>query len=288
MHTALNRPPLATGRVLCLTIPAGFVLILFLLAYLGYINNVWFLEDEGWDFLPMAICPTCFICSSLALGHVLVATGSTWFRVIMVVLNVFGIATASLLFVCVYAYLLLWFIRLTTALQQGAAPADRRAVRVIYRRLLQPTGRFRRRSRSADRQAALRHMNLTITLFLIFFALVALVLWHMKMAGEISGFAPKTRREKFRLYWVIAGGVNIVAFLSHVWIDHGGIALPGGGRLVGGVYLVAQHGRDFSFTPSRYFLSYWHGVIFIIVHLICSFAIWRLRDLKGSRHDNAA
>jgi hypothetical protein len=59
--------------------------------------------------------------------------------------------------------------------------------------------------------------------------------------------------------------------------DHGGIAFPSGGRLVDGIYLVTQHGRDFSFTPARYFFSYWHGVVFIVVHLICTVSIWRLR-----------
>ena len=131
-------------------------------------------------------------------------------------------------------------------------------------------------------------MNLTVILFLIFFAMVALVLWRMKIAGEISGFAQQTHREKIRLYWLIALVVNIVAFLAHVWIDHGGVAFPAGGRLIGGVYLVTQHGRDFSFTPSRYLLSYWHGAIFIVMLLICNFAIWRLRNIKGSRHDNVA
>jgi hypothetical protein len=120
-------------------------------------------------------------------------------------------------------------------------------------------------------------MNLTIILFLVFFAVVALVIWRMKMAGEISGFAPQTRREKTRLFWVVAAAVNFVAFFAHIGFDHGGIAFPAGGRLVGGVYLVTQHGRDFSFTPARYFFNFWHGVVFVVVHLICTAAIWRLR-----------
>jgi hypothetical protein len=120
-------------------------------------------------------------------------------------------------------------------------------------------------------------MNLTVILFLIFFAMVALVVWRMKMAGEISGFAPQTHRERVRLYWLIAGVVNFLAFLIHAGFDHGGFAFPAGGRLVGDIYLVTQHGRDFSFTPARYFFSYWHGVVFVVVHLICTVAIWRLR-----------
>ena len=70
--------------------------------------------------------------------------------------------------------------------------------------------------------------------------MVALVIWRMKMAGEISGFAPQTHREKVRLYWLIVGVVNFLAFLAHIGFDHGGIAFPAGGRLVGGVYLVTR------------------------------------------------
>ena len=120
-------------------------------------------------------------------------------------------------------------------------------------------------------------MNLTIILFLLFFAMVALVIWRMKVGGEILGFAPQTHREKVRLYWLIVVVVNFLAFLVHAAFDHGGFAFPSGGRLLDGIYLVTQHGRDISFTPARYFFSYWHGVVFVVVHLICTVAIWRLR-----------
>jgi hypothetical protein len=120
-------------------------------------------------------------------------------------------------------------------------------------------------------------MSLTVILFLILFGMIALNLWRMMMNGEISGFSAQTRREKIRLYWVIVAAINFVAFLVHAWIDHGGIAFPGGGRLVDGVYHVTQHGRDYSFTPVRYFFSILHGVVFVVVHLVCTVAIWRLR-----------
>ena len=117
------------------------------------------------------------------------------------------------------------------------------------------------------------HMNLTVILFLIFFAMVALVIWRMKMPGEISGFAPQTHRERVRLYWLIVGVVNFLAFLIHAGFDHGGFAFPSGGRLVDGIY------------PARYFFSYWHGVVFVVVHLICTVAIWRLRKTADLSDD---
>ena len=131
-------------------------------------------------------------------------------------------------------------------------------------------------------------MTLTTILFLIFFAMVALVIWRMKLAGEISGFAPQTHRERVRLIWLVVGVVNFLVFLIHAGFDHGGFAFPSGGRLVDGVYLVRQHGRDFSFTPARYFFSFWHGVVFVVVHLICTVAIWRLRKTGDLTDDKSA
>jgi hypothetical protein len=126
-------------------------------------------------------------------------------------------------------------------------------------------------------------MTLILILFLIFFVIVSLVLWRMWLAGEISGFAPRTHRERLRLIWLIIGVVNFLAFLAHAAFDHGGFAFPTGGRLVDGVYLVTQHGKDFAFTPSRYLFSYWHGVLFVIVHLACMVAVWRLKNADEPR-----
>ncbi len=120
-------------------------------------------------------------------------------------------------------------------------------------------------------------MTLTIILFLVFFAMLALVLWSLWLRGEITGFAPKTRQEKIRLCWLIVGVVNFVAFLVHGALDRGGFAFPFGGRLVDGVYHVTQHSKDFAFTPGRYLFSYWHGVLFVVIHLVCMFAVWRLK-----------
>jgi len=123
-------------------------------------------------------------------------------------------------------------------------------------------------------------MALTVILFLVFFAMMALVLWSLWLRGETSGFAPKTQSEKMRLCWLVVGVVNFVAFLAHAAFDRGGFAFPTGGRLVDGVYHVTQHSKDFAFTPSRYLFSYWHGVLFVVIHLICMFALWRLKSRK--------
>jgi hypothetical protein len=122
-------------------------------------------------------------------------------------------------------------------------------------------------------------MTLTLILFLVFFFMLSLVLWRMCQTGEISGFAPRTRRERLRLCWLIVAVVNFLAFLVHGAFDLGGFAFPAGGRLDDGLYLVTQHGRDIAFTPSRYLFSYWHGVFFVVVHLVCMAAVWRLKKV---------
>jgi hypothetical protein len=120
-------------------------------------------------------------------------------------------------------------------------------------------------------------MTLTVILFLVLFVVLSLVLWRMWLAGVITGFAPRTRRERFRLCCLIVGAVNFLAFLAHGAFDRGGFAFPTGGRLVDGVYHVTQHSKDFAFTPGRYWFSYWHGVFFVVIHLVCMFAFWRLK-----------
>lgn len=123
-------------------------------------------------------------------------------------------------------------------------------------------------------------MMLTLILYLVFFVMLALVLWRMWLAGEISGIAPRARRERLRLCWLIIGVANFLAFLAHGAFDRGGFAFPTGGRLVDGLYLVTQHGRDFTFTAGRYLFSYWHGVLFVVVHLVCMVAVWRLKKVE--------
>jgi hypothetical protein len=123
-------------------------------------------------------------------------------------------------------------------------------------------------------------MTLATILFLVFCVLVALVLWSMWLRGEITSIAPRTRQERLRLCWVIVGVLNFVAFLAHGAVDHGGFAFPTGGRLVDGLYLVTQHGRDFAFSPGRYLFSYWHGVVFVVVSLVCMVAVWRLKSRR--------
>jgi len=125
-------------------------------------------------------------------------------------------------------------------------------------------------------------------LYLVFLAIVSLVLWRMWLTGEISGFAPQTRREKTRLCWLIVGMVNFLAFVLHMGLDGGACALVYGGHWVGEQYLVPSHGKDISLSPSRYLFNFWHAVVFIIVHLLCMFAIWRLRTTGDLNHESVA
>jgi hypothetical protein len=123
---------------------------------------------------------------------------------------------------------------------------------------------------------------MTAILFLVFLVVVTLVLWRMWFRGEISGFAPRTRQEKIRLCWLIAGVVNFLGFLVHGAFDHGCFAFPTGGRLVNGLYVVTQHGKDYTFTPGRYLFSCLHGVFFVIVYVVCMIAVWRLKRRQAS------
>lgn len=117
-------------------------------------------------------------------------------------------------------------------------------------------------------------------LYLIFLTILSLVLWRMWMTGQISGVAPKTRNERIRLVLVIIAAVNFLAFLVHVGMD-GTSAFPSGGRLVDGHYLVPNHGKQVSFTPIRYQLSYLHGVIALVIHIVCTVVIWKLGNKKN-------
>ena len=94
----------------------------------------------------------------------------------------------------------------------------------------------------------------------------------------VSKVRTETRRTKVRLLWVLVGGLNFVAFLVHVIMDHGS-AFPAGGRLVDGQYFFTEHGRDIPFSPSAYEFNYWHGVLFVLLHLACMIVVWRLRNV---------
>jgi len=119
----------------------------------------------------------------------------------------------------------------------------------------------------------------TIALYLLFLAIVSLVVWRIWMRGEISVGAPRTEAERVRLRWVILGAANFVAFLVHLLIDRG-CAFPTGGRLVGMVYLVTEHGHDIAFTPAAYFFSYLHGVCFVVAHVVFTVGVWRSRPVQ--------
>jgi hypothetical protein len=122
-------------------------------------------------------------------------------------------------------------------------------------------------------------------LWLIFLVMISLSIYHVWRTGQISGVAPQTRRERLRLLWLVVGVVNFVAFIAHVLSD-GTCALFGRERLVDGHYLLVSHGKDISFTPAGYWFSYWHGVAFVAVHLVCIVAVWRLHRSEDLRHES--
>jgi hypothetical protein len=69
---------------------------------------------------------------------------------------------------------------------------------------------------------------------------------------------------------------NFLAFLFHVLGD-GTSAFPPGGALRGDHYLVISHGQEISFTPSAYWFSYMHGILFLVLSILCILWMWQLR-----------
>src|SRR6266545_2570978 len=117
---------------------------------------------------------------------------------------------------------------------------------------------------------------IVLVLVLSFMAVTGLVVYRMWLAGEISTFAAQSRRERIRLRWVVVGAVNFIAFVAHIEWDRGACVLGYGGHLVGGQYLVPSHGKDIALSTARYFFNLWHGVFFVVLHLLCMLVIWRL------------
>jgi hypothetical protein len=103
-------------------------------------------------------------------------------------------------------------------------------------------------------------------LWLILVTMISLNIYHLWRTGQITGVAPKTRRESVRLRWLVVGVVNFAAFLAHL-VSDGTCAFPIGGRFIAGQYLVPSHGKDIPFTPNSYWFSYVHGVVFVIIHV---------------------
>ena len=118
---------------------------------------------------------------------------------------------------------------------------------------------------------------MTLLIWLIVVVIGSLVVYFMRDSGLLPDNAfPRTRPERHRRLWVAICAANFVAFILHGVRDRTS-ALFGTAREVDGHYLVVEHGTEVSMTPGNYWFSYWHGVIFIIVALVCMFAIWRLK-----------
>ena len=80
---------------------------------------------------------------------------------------------------------------------------------------------------------------------------------------------------------LLVGPLNFVAFMVHLLANKTS-AFPAGGRLVNGLYLVTDHGHDIPFTPAAFWFSYIHGVIFVLVHIICMFLGWWFGKRAGA------
>jgi hypothetical protein len=129
----------------------------------------------------------------------------------------------------------------------------------------------------------LQQLTMTAIYFLFFIGIASLAFRRLWVAGMFSGsFFPKTHKERIRFYWILFGVVNFLAFVVHALAD-GTSAFPSGGRWVDGYYLVASHGKDIAFTPKAYAFSYWHGVLCVVIHFVCMFMAWRLRETEDSK-----
>ena len=85
----LKRPALAFGKVKWLSAPAVLLSIWSLFGILT--------ENTGWLLIGgIFISPICLVCSLFVLAHALVATGSAWFRTVVVIVNLLGFVFASL------------------------------------------------------------------------------------------------------------------------------------------------------------------------------------------------
>jgi hypothetical protein len=81
------------------------------------------------------------------------------------------------------------------------------------------------------------------------------------------------------LRWVTIYLLNFILFIAHLSIN-GASAFPAGGKFVDGHYLVMQAGKLVPLTPTRFFLSYAHGVIFVLIAIVGMIIIWRIRYKK--------
>ena len=118
---------------------------------------------------------------------------------------------------------------------------------------------------------------MAILLWLIFMVWVCFVVYWQWSTGtiQITSIRPQVRQDRVRLIWLAVGAANFLAFGADIVIN-GTCAFPTGGHFIDGHYLVPSHGRDISFSPTAFWISYIHGVLFVIVHLVCMFAISRL------------
>jgi len=96
--------------------------------------------------------------------------------------------------------------------------------------------------------------------------------------------SPTDRIGRKRLFLTVVFAANFLAFLLHMWVD-GTSAFPPGGTLRGDHYAVISHGREILFTPGAYWFSFVHGILFLVVSLVCILWMWHLRRKACSASD---
>jgi hypothetical protein len=127
-------------------------------------------------------------------------------------------------------------------------------------------------------------------IWLVFMSFACLVIYLQWQSGKLSitGIWPKSKVDRVRAYWILGGALNFLAFILHVFVDGGASAFPAGGVFEAGEYMVRSHGRVIPFSPSSFWFNYVHGLFFIVAHLVCSIAVWRMSRKAIAPLENGA
>jgi hypothetical protein len=87
---------------------------------------------------------------------------------------------------------------------------------------------------------------------------------------------PQTPSEWIRFRWGLAGVLNFLTFAAHCILD-GTVALLCPSRFANGYHVVFTRGHEVLLSSNRYWFNYIHGIVFIVLHLVCSIVLWRMR-----------
>lgn len=104
---------------------------------------------------------------------------------------------------------------------------------------------------------------------------------HSKLRRAMKQVRVSPRAKRVLGPWFVIGLGLLVAFITHM-VAHGGAAFPGG-KVVGGRYLVEEHGKLIEFTRESFRLSYLLGIastVAIASFLLAVLAFYWSGDLK--------